>query len=55
MESCGVDTSAWFAQQIELCLLGIAVCFGWEKALGGADELAWWTARADAAVAHLDG
>jgi hypothetical protein len=28
-------------------------CFGWEKALGDADELAWWADRAAAATRLL--
>jgi hypothetical protein len=34
-------------------LLGAFVQFGWEKALGGGDELAWWNARAEAAERYL--
>jgi thiamine kinase-like enzyme len=47
LESRGVDTDAWFDRQVTLSLLGMAVCFGWEKALGDEDELQWWTDRAD--------
>ena len=32
--------------QVELCLLGALVQFGWEKALGDDDELGWWCDRA---------
>ena len=30
------------------------VCFGWEKAVGDADELAWWDARVHAGRLWLD-
>jgi hypothetical protein len=43
----GVDTAGWWDRQLGLCLLGALVQFGWEKALGDADELAWWVAAAD--------
>ncbi len=47
LESLGVPTEPWWDRQLELCLLGALVQFGWEKALGGYDEeLAWWEARA---------
>lgn len=42
LERHGVDTSGWWARQLGLCLLGAVVVFGWEKALGDADELGWW-------------
>jgi hypothetical protein len=42
LERHGVDTSGWWERQLGLCLLGAVVVFGWEKALGDADELAWW-------------
>ncbi|MDQ4069692.1 MAG: aminoglycoside phosphotransferase family protein [Actinomycetota bacterium] len=38
----GVDTGGWWDRQLGLALLGTVVQFGWEKALGDADELAWW-------------
>lgn len=38
----GIDTSQWWSCQLGLCLLGALVQFGWEKALGDGDELAWW-------------
>jgi hypothetical protein len=46
LERHGVDTSPWWERQLALCLLGAMVQFGWEKALGDPDELAWWEARA---------
>jgi len=42
----GIDTSGWWDRQVELCLLGTIVQFGWEKALGSQEELAWWCDRA---------
>lgn len=42
LERHGVDTSPWWDRQLGLCLLGGLVLFGWEKALGDGDELAWW-------------
>jgi hypothetical protein len=42
----GVPTDGWWEQQLHLCLLGTLVQFGWEKALGADEELAWWCERA---------
>jgi hypothetical protein len=42
LERCGIDTAAWWDRQLALSLLSIMLLFGWEKALGDADELAWW-------------
>jgi hypothetical protein len=42
LERHGVDTGGWWERQLGLCLLGALVLFGWEKALGDGDELAWW-------------
>jgi hypothetical protein len=44
----GVDTEGWWDRQLDVCLLGTLVQFGWEKALGSDAELAWWVARARA-------
>jgi hypothetical protein len=44
----GVETGGWFDRQIGLSLVAIMACFGWEKAMGDDDELAWWE---DAALA----
>jgi hypothetical protein len=41
----GVDTGGWFDPQLDLCLVGIMVTFGWEKALSEEDELRWWEAQ----------
>ena len=46
LEHRGVSTDGWFDLQIDLCLLGMAACFGWEKAMGDAEEFAWWERRA---------
>jgi thiamine kinase-like enzyme len=53
LERRGVDTSEWFDRQIALSLLGMAACFGWEKAHGDDDELSWWQDRAEHAMRHL--
>jgi hypothetical protein len=54
LEARGVDTGPWWDRQLELCLLGALVQFGWEKALGGYDdELAWWEHHAVAGAALL--
>jgi hypothetical protein len=42
----GIATDPWFERQLQLCLLGAVVQFGWEKALGDDDELDWWCAAA---------
>jgi hypothetical protein len=49
----GIETGGWFERQLELCLLGALVQFGWEKALGDDDELEWWCVRAAAGAEHL--
>jgi hypothetical protein len=53
LERHGIDTSAWWDRQLGLCLLGAVVQFGWEKALGDADELGWWCDRAAEGAALL--
>jgi Phosphotransferase enzyme family len=41
------DVDGWFDAQLDVSLLAIgAPMFGWEKALGSDDELAWWGERA---------
>jgi len=42
LERRGVRTVPWFDVQRDLCLLGVAACFGWEKAVGEEAELRWW-------------
>ena len=49
----GVETGRWWDRQLGLCLLGAVVQFGWEKALGDDDELAWWCDAARAGAAWL--
>ena len=49
----GIDTEDWWVRQIALCLLGGLMQFGWEKALGSGDELAWWCERARDAARFL--
>ena len=51
LERHGVDTAEWWDRQLNLCLLGGLVQFGWEKALGDGEELAWWC---DAARRGID-
>jgi hypothetical protein len=47
LERRGIDTDGWWDRQLDLCLVGALVQFGWEKALGGYDdELAWWEEQA---------
>ncbi len=49
----GVDTAWWFDDQLALSLLAALVVFGWEKALGEDDELAWWCDRAREGATRL--
>jgi hypothetical protein len=57
LERHGVDTDGWWERQLDLCLLGGLVEFGWEKSLGdSADEqaeLAWWVDAARQGLARL--
>jgi hypothetical protein len=53
LEARAVDTEGWWDTQLELCLLGTLVQFGWEKALGDGEELGWWCDRAREGVARL--
>ncbi len=46
LEAEGIETGEWWDRQLALCQLGTVVQFGWEKALGGDDELGWWCDRA---------
>jgi hypothetical protein len=38
----GLDVEPWWDEQLGLCTVGTLVQFGWEKALGDDEELAWW-------------
>jgi thiamine kinase-like enzyme len=53
LEHHGVATADWWERQLDVCLLGTLVQFGWEKALGDADDLAWWSDRARAGARWL--
>ena len=53
LERHGVDTAEWWDRQLGLCLLGAVVQFGWEKALGDDEELAWWCDAARDGAAWL--
>jgi len=53
LRSCGVETAGWYERQVQLCLLGCVLEFGWEKALGDPEELAWWCDRAADGLALL--
>jgi hypothetical protein len=53
LERTGVSTDAWFDLQVDLCLLGMTACFGWEKAMSDADERAWWERRALAGARYV--
>jgi hypothetical protein len=44
LEQHGIDTSTWWQQQLDLCMIGIMATFSWEKALGDDRELSWWEA-----------
>ena len=46
LEGHGIATHPRFPGQMALCLLGVVVQFGWEKALGDDAEQAWWEQRA---------
>jgi hypothetical protein len=50
LEGAGVVTGPWWERQLGLCLLAMAATMGWEKAVGDADELAWWSGRAQEAA-----
>ncbi len=54
LEAAGIDTGAWWDRQLGLSAVAMMVCFGWEKAVGDADELAWWDARVHAGRLWLD-
>ena len=52
LEACGIVTGGWWQQQLDLCMIGVMATFGWEKALGDADELGWWEDAVARAVAR---
>jgi hypothetical protein len=46
LEHHGVDTGPWFDRQLALCLVGVMLQLGWEKAFDETgEELAWWRDR----------
>jgi len=51
-ETGGIATGSWWDAQLDLCLIAIMATFGWEKALGGDDELSWWESRVGDAAAR---
>lgn len=53
LQAQGVDTNEWWERQLRLCLLGTFLMFGWEKALGDTDELAWWVQQVSDAIRWL--
>ena len=53
LEAAGIDTGSWFERQLGLSTIAVMATFGWEKALGDADELAWWSAQVAKAQAWL--
>jgi len=53
LEAAGIDTAGWFERQLGLSTIAMMATFGWEKALGDADELAWWSAQVAKAQAWL--
>ena len=53
LERHGIDTAPWWDLQLDLCLLGAVVQFGWEKALGDDAELGWWCHAARAGARRL--
>jgi hypothetical protein len=52
LEERGIDTGGWWQRQLDLCMIGIMATFGWEKALGDAEELGWWQRRVTEAAAR---
>jgi hypothetical protein len=53
LEDRGIETAMWWERQLDLCLLGGLVQFGWEKTLGPDEELEWWCDRAERGVERL--
>ena len=46
LERHGVDTAPWFERQLALCLVGVMLQLGWEKAFDETGtELTWWRDR----------
>ena len=53
LEAAGIDTGGWFERQLGLSVIALMATFAWEKALGDADELAWWSRHVAEARAWL--
>ena len=53
LEAAGIDTAGWFDRQLGLSMIAVMATFAWEKALGDADELAWWVDQVAKARAWL--
>jgi hypothetical protein len=53
LERRGVATAGWWDRQLDLCLLGGTVLFGWAAAYGPDAEREWWCERARAGLARL--
>jgi len=53
LESRGIDTRDWWDTQLDLSLLDMTACMGWEKALGSDEELAWWVDRVERAAPRV--
>ena len=54
LEAEGITTEPWWDRQLALCLLGVMLQLGWEKANDAqGDERAWWAARVDEGLAWL--
>jgi hypothetical protein len=52
LERHGIATGGWWQKQLDLCLIAIMATFAWGKALGDANELAWWQEQTAAAASH---
>ncbi len=53
LERHGTITSPWWEAQLSLALLGAFIQFGWQKALGGGEELGWWEEMASRGARYL--
>jgi hypothetical protein len=51
LEAAGIDTDGWFEAQLGLSTIAMMATFAWEKALGDAEELAWWSTQVEKARA----
>lgn len=53
LERHGIRTAPWWETQLSLALLGAVIQFGWQKVLGGDEELGWWEEMADRGARYL--